>query len=98
MMLIFAGEELKQVKSLAQQLSAENSSALVWGVGDMHQPLSEAVVSSYRHQQKLAGLLLQGDPPEPLPEVSICRGFPSEVVCQRMSYNNLRQPCSQLFS
>ena len=67
--LACAGEELKEARSLVKLLSTEKASRLVWGVGDVPQPLSDAAVSSYRHQQKLAGLLLQGTSPEPLPEV-----------------------------
>ena len=68
-MSILTGEEVKEARSLAKKLSAESASVLVWDRGDVPQPLSEAAVSSYRHQQKLAGLLLSGNPPEPIPTV-----------------------------
>lgn len=95
---MFAGEEMKQARSLAQQLSAGDASALVWGVGDVHQPLSEAIVSSYCHQQELAGPSLQGGPPEPLPEVDYCRCLPSKNALTIFFCDNLEQPCSQPFS
>ena len=66
---IFTGEEMREARALAKQVSAEDRSALTWDAHDIPQPLSEATVSSYRQQQKLAGLLLQSSPPEPLPLV-----------------------------
>ena len=52
-----------------KQLSAEKASGLVWRAGNVPQPLSEAAVSSHRHQQKLSGLLLDETALEPLTQV-----------------------------
>ena len=60
---------MKEARGLSKQLSAEGASALLWGKDSVPQPLSEAAVSGHRQQQKLAGLLLPGNPPEPLPMV-----------------------------
>ena len=68
-LLYLTGEEIREARALAKQLSTEDTSAPAWKARHIPQPRSEAAVSSRRQGLKLAGLLLYGRPPEPLPLV-----------------------------
>ena len=56
------------MKGLTKQLAGERL-PLVWQPQEVPQPASEAAVSSYRQQQKLAGLHLADTCAVTLPEV-----------------------------
>ena len=49
---------MKEASALAKQVLIEDLSALAWKAPDNPHLLTEAAVSSYRQQQKLAGLSL----------------------------------------
>ena len=81
---------------MAEQLAGERL-PLVWQPQDVPQPASEAAVSSYRQQRKLAGLHLADACAVALPEVRLgaARGREDQGNCRimRCSGEELQAQC-----